>query len=467
MSNNIRRLATTMALGFAALVLYLTYWQIGAADDLATKMPYNAPRMQAAADLVKRGAILDRAGRRLAWSQETAAGSQRVYAEPSLVHVLGYDSFRFGTTNIENAFNSYLSAEKGIDPLTLFRKDFFHEPVAGADVQTTIDADLQRVADQALGNWPGAIVALDPRTGEILALASHPYFDPNRMDQDWDAIANNPGDPLVNRAANGQYVPGSIFKTVTLAAALDDGVVNPQTTFSNKGDYVVDGFHIKYTNPPNRPTFDLRDAYAFSVNAAFADIGLKLGADRLVRAAEAFGFEKDVPLVGIPTSASHVSVTPGFLKGPALASTAFGQGELSVTPLQMALVAAAVANDGVVPTPYVVAAVKDQAGNVLYQDGPRPWQRAMSEQAAHTIRDMLVYSVDQAFAQAARIPGVKVAGKTGTAETGTAAHAWFIGFAPADNPRIAVAVIREEAGQGSSEATPQAREVMEAWLSRH
>ena len=469
MSRNIRRLATIVMLGFAVLVGFLTYWQVIAADELRGKMPFDAARVQAAEERVTRGAILDRNGQRLAWTEATPDGPRRVYAHPGLVHVLGYYSFRYGTWNIEREFDSYLAAAKGLSPLALLRKEFLYEPVQGADVVTTIDVELQKVADEALGDRAGAIVALDPRTGELLALASHPFFDPNRVEEDWEELIDDPHKPLFNRAASGQYVPGSTYKLITLATALEAGVVSPQTTFKNAGEIVVNGFRIKYTNPPNRQTFDLRDAFAFSVNAAFAEIGLKLGAERLVEGATRFGFGEAPPLEGIPTAESRLSSSEGFLRGrPALASTAFGQGELSVSPLTMALAVAAVANGGVVPDPYVVAEVRDAQGNVLLRNEPRPWKVAMSPETARIIDGMMVYSVEAGFAQPARISGVKVAGKTGTAEVGDGAepHAWFIGYAPADDPAIAVAVIRENAGQGSQEATPQARRVIQAWLSR-
>ncbi|MCL5108341.1 MAG: penicillin-binding protein 2 [Chloroflexi bacterium] len=470
MNHNIRRLAALFTVAFLLLIGYLTYWQVVAADELANKMPYNAARQQAQEELVTRGSILDRNGQRLAWTEKTPQGQSRVYADPALVHVLGYHSFRYGETNIEAAFNSYLSGDKGLDPLALLRKEFLHQNVAGADVVTTIDLDLQKVADDALGDWPGAIVALDPHTGEILALASHPYFDPNRIDEIWPRISQAASQPLVNRAAAGQYPPGSTFKTVTLATALDGAVISQDTTFTNKGDLVVDGFHIKYTNPPDRPTFPVRDAYAFSVNAAFADVGLKLGAERLVQGAARFGFGEAPPLPGIPTAVSTVSTTAGFLQSrPALASTAFGQGELQVTPLEMALTLAAVANNGAIEAPYVVSQVRDQNGTVYYQNSARVWKQAMSQSTAAFITQAGVVSVEQGFAQAAQIPGVKVAGKTGTAEVGGTAepHAWFIGFAPVDNPSIVVAVVRENAGQGSGGATPQAAKVLRAWLANH
>jgi peptidoglycan glycosyltransferase len=469
MNQNIRRLSTVFALAFLVLVVCLTYWQVVAADELAAKMPYNASRLRAVEERVVRGEILDRNGQRLAWTEKTTEGPKRLYADNSLVHVLGYHSFRFGVTNIEREFDGYLLAEKGLDPLTMLRKEFFHQPVTGAKVVTTIDLDLQRAAEGILGDWPGAIIALDPRTGELLALVSHPDFDPGRIDELWSEIVNDAGGPLVNRAAAGQYAPGSTFKTVTLAIALDGGVANVDTTFTNKGDLVVDGFHIKYTNPPDRTTFNLRDAYAYSTNAAFAEIGLKMGAERLSQGAGRFGFGEAPPLLGIHTAASSLFVTPGSLnERTALATTAFGQGELSVTPLQMALVAAAVANGGIEAVPYVVSQVREQAGGVLYQNSPRAWKVAMSANTARQIADMMVYSVEKGFAQSAQIPGVRVAGKTGTAEVGVDVqpHAWFIGFAPADKPTIAVAVIRENAGQGSSQATPQGRQVIQAWLSR-
>jgi peptidoglycan glycosyltransferase len=470
MTTNVRRLATIFTLAFIALGAYLTYWQVVVSDDLRGRMPFNAPRVQAAEERIKRGEILDRNGQRLAWTEQTAQGSRRVYAEPSLVHVVGYHSHLFGTSNIENGFNDFLLAEKGLNPFELFRKEFLYEPQAGNNVVTTIDLDLQRVADQAMGDRRGALVALNPKTGEILALVSQPYFDPNRLDELWSRIANDPARPLVNRVAGGQYAPGSTFKEVTLTSALEAGVVTPQTTFTNNGDFVVEGYRIRYTNPPDRRTFDLRDAFGFSVNAAFADIGLKLGAERLVQGAARFGFGEAPPLEGIPTAESHVSTTPRFLESrPALAATAFGQGELSVSPLQMALVAAAAANGGVVPDPYVVAQIVDPAtGAVLQQDGPRGWKTAMSPDTARIVNEMMVYSVSNGLAEAAAIPGVAVAGKTGTAETGgnAEAHAWFIGYAPANDPTIAVAVISENAGQGSREAIPQARQVMQSWLGR-
>lgn len=470
MTSNVRRLATIFAVGFVILGAYLTYWQVVVADDLRGRMPYNAPRVQAAEERVKRGEILDRNGKRLAWTEQGPGGSRRVYTEPSLVHVLGYHSYRYGTSNIEREFNDYLLAAKGVNPLELYRKEFLYEPLAGNNVVTTIDLDLQRVADQAMGDRRGALVALNPRTGEILALVSKPYFNPNNLDQSWSRIAEDPARPLVNRATGGRYVPGSTFKLVTLTAALEAGVVTPQTTFTNRGDFVVDGYHIKYTNPPDRPTFDLRDAFGFSVNAAFAEIGLKLGAERLVQGAARFGFGEPPPLEGIPSAESLVSAKPGFLESrPGLAATAFGQGELSVSPLQMALAAAAAANGGAVPDPFVVSAVIDPAtGAALYQEGQREWKRAMSPQTAAIVNDMMVYSVSHGLAQAAALPGVAVGGKTGTAEPGgnVEPHAWFIGYAPANDPTIAVAVIRENAGQGSREAVPQARQVIQYWLGR-
>ncbi|MHB1131895.1 MAG: peptidoglycan D,D-transpeptidase FtsI family protein [Chloroflexota bacterium] len=469
MNANIRALASLFTVAFLALIAYLTYWQVGMADELGARMPYNAARVNLAAERVERGTILDRNGQRLAWSETTEEGNKRVYAEPSLVHAIGYYSTRYGATNLEQAFGAYLGAEKGLDPLTMLRKEFLHERMAGADVVTTIDLDLQRVAKRALGDARGAVVALDPRTGEILALVSQPSFDPNSLDEDWERISSSAGQPLVNRATDGQYAPGSTFKTVTLATALESGVVNVGTTFTNKGDLNIEGYRVKYTNPPDRTTFNLRDAYAWSVNAAFAEIGLQLGAERLAAGAARFGFGEAPPLAGVPTATSQLFLRPGFLSTrPALASTAFGQGQLSVTPLEMALTISAVGNAGALPTPRLVSQVRDPQGRVILQTEPQVWKQAMNPATAQLIGDMAVHSVDVGFAQTAQIQGVKVAGKTGTAEVGEGAepHAWFTGFAPANNPTIAVAVIRENGGEGSRFAAPIARQVMQAWLSQ-
>ncbi len=467
MNATINRLAKAFVVLFVLLVGTLTYWQVFAADELRQKMPYNAPRLLAAEQRIARGTIFDCNGKPLAWSERVAGEQTRAYADASLAHVVGYASAGFGTSNLENAYNDYLLGSKGRNPFDVLRTNFLYQPSRGSDVVTTLDLDLQRIADEALGEARGALIAIDPRTGAVLAAVSHPNFDPEAVDEQWQKLVADPAKPLVNRAFSGQYVPGSTFKVVTLTAALEAGVADITTKFNADKPLVVDGYTIRYTHPPDLTTFDLKHAFAFSVNAAFAELGARLGADRLLKAAGAFGFGEEPPLDGLPTAASALYRTESFLTGrPALAATSFGQGEILATPLQMLLTATAPANKGAIMAPYLVQQVRTAEGHSLYHATPRIWKNPMNANTASLVTEMMSFSVSDGLAAAAAIPGYQVAGKTGTAEIGegSESHAWFIGFAPAEAPRIAVVAIKEKAGQGSLQAIPPARAVMAAWL---
>jgi peptidoglycan glycosyltransferase len=387
---------------------------------------------------------------------------------------------KYGSTNVEKSFDSYLRGNSGIDSLETFGDQLLHRPVVGNDVVLTIDSSLQKVAEEALGNSKGAIIAMDPRSGEILALASHPYYDPNKLEQDWNSIQNDQGTPLIDRATQGLYVPGSTFKTATIAAAIDAGIVNP----NDKLEYelkagppayhteVFNGFSVYCANHRNAPagklSLTVADAYAASCNVAFAELGVKLGQQRFTDYANRFGVGEQIPL-DIAGNSSQLSTKPNLLRdGAALASTSFGQGELLVSPLQMALITNAIADLGSIMPPHVVKEVRGTHG-VVWKPTLTPWRKPIQPASALAVRDMMVESVDQGWATGAQISGIKVAGKTGTAEAqpGKPAHAWFTAFAPADNPTISVVVIKENAGSGSAEAIPAAKKVLEAALSNN
>jgi peptidoglycan glycosyltransferase len=478
------------------LSLALPYWQVLRGPELLARA--DNPRLVEEERRIVRGRILSRDGVELARSQVDDKGYvKRIYPYPALAPVVGYASARYGTGGIEAAANAALrgqdeapsrltsrnggrdGASEGATLADTLRRQLLHEPTSGDDVVLTIDSRLQKIADEALGQASGAVVVLDPRNGEVLAMASHPYFDPHRLEADWDRLRADPNRPLLNRATQGLYAPGSTFKTVTLAAALDRGL-DPTTVFTytlrppdaqHHGWWHVNEFQILCENhPSNNSPFDLASAYAWSCNVAFAEIGLRLGHDDYVEYARRFGLGSPLPLE-IPVEPSLLFHTPDYFTGAerfyALASTAFGQGELAVTPLQMALIAATVANDGVAMTPHLVSKVRTADGVVLRTTAPSPWRTAVSRQAALTTKAMMVNSVDAGWARVAAIKGVPVGGKTGTAETGDPRqlpHSWFIGFAPADNPRFAIAVIKEFAGYGSEEAAPVGKKVLEAAL---
>jgi len=318
----------------------------------------------------------------------------------------------------------------------------------------------------ALGARNGAVIALDPRSGEVLAMVSVPTYDPGSLATGGDTLFNDPDAPLLNRATQGLYPPGSTFKTITAAAALGGAVVTPETIVECPGEIVIDGFPISCRNVPQGVgTYPFRDAFTFSVNAIFAEVGVKTGWDRLLRMARAFGFERQ-PGFTLETAASQVHAPGSELSKVLLASTAFGQGELLATPLQMALVAAIIANDGELARPRLtLGAYRD--GNLVRQLEPPETSRVIDQSLARTLRALMVSVIDNGQASGVAIPGVKVGGKTGTAEAGDGtSHAWFIAFAPADDPQVAVAVVVESGGQGGVVASPIGGAVIRAVLGR-
>jgi peptidoglycan glycosyltransferase len=456
------RLALFFVVGFLVLSGALVYWQIIRAIDVG-QSPSN-PRTVLAAQQVVRGTIVDRHGALLAQSDPAHPGVRR-YTQDSLSNVIGYDSIRYGRADLEASFNSYLDGNVGVLPGMAALEAFLHLPRRGDNLTLTIDLGLQQLADQALGNRKGVVLVLQPATGAVLALVSKPYFDPNTVDQNWQALSTDADRVLLNRATQAVYPPGSIFKLVTASAALEIGAVTPTTPFTCIGDWVVEGFHISCENPQIPSQLDFQRAMELSANAIFAQVAYHLGAPTLTAYADKFGFGMAPPI--------GLLVTPSRLKDPAtpwsgalLASTGFGQGQLEVTPLQLALVVEAIANHGTIMEPYFVTRATTPNGVVVYQHETQPWRQAIQAGTAATLTNLLVGVVDNGSGDGARIPGVKVAGKTGTAQVGGTQqpHAVFVTFAPADHPTVEVVVLVENGGEGATVAAPIARTMMEAAL---
>jgi peptidoglycan glycosyltransferase len=408
----------------------------------------------------------------------------RVYpGGPVYAHVTGYYSLVYGRTGLERARDRLLSGED--DQLFVRRLSDYvtgREP-QGGNVITTIDPAAQEAAYAALGDNRGAVVALDPRTGAVLAMVSKPSFEPTRLSSFDPAdirsyyaqLAEAPSDPLLNRAINKTYPPGSTFKVVTAAAALSSRDVTPETQIPSP--QVLD---LPQTDAELRnfggaactgETSTLADALRISCNTAFGNLGLQLGPEALREQAEAFGFGYDD--LTVPTTVA-TSVFPEDVDEPQSALSAIGQYEVRATPLQMALVAAGVANDGEVMDPYLVREVQAPDLSRLSVPDPSVLTRAVDDEVAEEITRMMVLVVDEGSGRRAQIPGIEVAGKTGTAQhaPGRPPHAWFIGFAPADDPQVAVAVVVEDGGSAGAAATggglaaPIAREVISAVLRR-
>lgn len=488
MTGRIQHLSLAISLAFLVVAAALGYWQIVRAQDVSER-PTN-PRIIEEERRIPRGRILDRNGEVLAESRPVGQIMERVYNYPPLAHIVGYTSIRHGKTGVEDAFDAYLRGQRGSGAFAEVRRALLRPDEPGADIVLTIDLRLQRMADEALGDNRGAIAIVNVPTGEVLALASHPYFDANTLDEDWEKLANDQSRPFVSRATSGQYVPGSVFKLVTAAAALDLGLQRPDERHRHEADLVVQGFRIRNTNHPQLKELSFAEEFAWSCNVAFALTGLNLGLTnridydvlaptgdvfwtgdsvapsvaKLHDYARRFGIGQRVPF-DLPTAAGRFAASEE-LTPVELANTAFGQGDLQVSPLQMALVAATIPNGGVLPAPYVVAEARDETGAVIFHQPSGTQRRVIREQTAAEMNAMMVLSVDTAYAGPARIPGVHVGGKTGTAEVGggQTPHSWFVGYAPAERPGIAVAVILENKGSGTTFAAPIGGKLMQEAL---
>ena len=480
------RLGLVLALAFGGLMLGAGYWHVLRADDLARDA--NDAGVVAAARSTVRGRILDRDGRVLADSRRDAGGEPyRVYADASLSAPLGYASRLYGSAGLEAAYASELLGMGGDDPMSRALAKFRPRPERGDDLRTSLSLTLQRLAVRLLGADRGAVVALDPRTGEVLAMASTPTYDasgianPATSRAAFAAARDDPGQPLLDRAVQGRYVPGSAFKIVTAIAALSSGAVTPATTFpqqprAESTGLLVSGFRVRDGHHAFTGTELLNFARATEVscNIWYALAGLRTGGAGMEEAARRLGFGAAIPF-DLPTAASQLTngggpLPGGFADDVELANAAYGQGEVLVTPLQMALVAATVANGGVEPRPRLVTAFVSPSGAVRDVSGGT-LGRVLSAEDAATISAAMVGAVEGAdgrkFTSGAQVTGVTVAGKTGTAQLGGTGepHSWFIGFAPADAPTIALAVIVEQGGGGGKRAAPLAGALLQAYFA--
>ena len=482
MNTQIRRLGIVLIVLFSALFVQLNWLQVIDAHDLNNN-PANSRAV--VRDFIQpRGVIQTSDGVVVAQSvkSDDAFKLQRQYPlGPLFAHVTGYFSFTYGSEGVEKQYNDALTghvSRNSFDP-----RDLLIDRDKTANLTLTLNRNLQQIATDSLGQRKGSVVALDPRNGAILAFADYPSYDPNTLashDQDavrqaWTALNADPTKPLLPRTYRERYFPGSSFKVVTSATALNTGTatvtqpVYPTLTelpLPNAGGQTLRNFGGESCGGA------LPQILQVSCNTAFAQLGLDLGAQKLSAGAEAFGFNK-VPPIDLPYAAtSSFPPASAFDRDkPALAKSAIGQQDVAATPLQMALVAAGIANNGVIMTPHVLSEIRDAEGNVIDRYDPKPWLTAVPPDVAHTVRDMMVGVVTGGTGTRAQIPGVTVAGKTGTAQTGlNTTHTWFISFAPAEAPRVAVAVMLENQQEnnettGGAIAAPVAQAVMRAALA--
>jgi peptidoglycan glycosyltransferase len=489
----IRRLGlVSLALVFA-LILGATYWQVWAAPDLADKQD-NAISL-IAQYTIKRGLIYASDGKTvIAANRAVRSGNRtfyfRRYPLGSLfAHAVGYASESRGRTGLERSANGFLTGADTTLATQLKRvaNNLVGSPIDGSSIVTTLDVQAQKVAMQALAGKCGAAVALDPKTGRVLVLASQPSYNPNDVQSHYRRIRRisspgcSPAAPLVDRATAGGFVPGSSFKVVTATAALDTGKFTPSSSFYDPGYCIEYGKQVSNFADLGRPevfgNVSFASALQHSINSVFCNVGKALGPYPILEYAKRYGFYSPAP-IDLPRDEVKPSglYDHNRLFWPASASQvdvgrmAFGQERMLVSPLQMAEVAATVANGGVRMQPYLVDRVIRPNGKVE-TTRPHALDRVMKPETASELTTMMESVVSGGTGTAAQIPGVRVAGKTGTGETsstpGGLNTTWFIAFAPADAPRVAVAVVLEnQTGVGGTTAAPIAREIMQALLSQ-
>ncbi|GAA4429586.1 penicillin-binding transpeptidase domain-containing protein [Georgenia halophila] len=482
MNPPIRRLAVVVVAMFLALMIAATSVQFFQADTLNAH-PRNVRTIYREYGR-DRGPIIV-AGEAVASSVpvDDNYGYQRVYPEGELyAHVTGYFSTAHNRlTGLERAKNDVLNGTSSSLLLERIQTLVTGRQPQGGAVQLTIDPAAQQAAAEGLGDRSGAVVALDPSTGAILGMVSSPSFDPNALashsreeaDEAWEAYTGpDSGEPLVNRAIAGdQYAPGSTFKVITAAAALENGDYSPDTMVPGPTELDLPQTDHIIQNPGQLPCGDgsgevtLLQAFRQSCNTTFGQLSMDLGDDALRAQAQAFGFgeELEIPMEVTPSRFPE-EPTP-----PELAMSGIGQASVRVTPLQMAMVAAAVANDGVQMHPHLVARELTADLEEVSVTQPRALRQSVSSETADALTGMMREVVANGTGTEAQIPGVEVAGKTGTAEISAEVepHSWFLGFADAaegSTPEVAVAVLVENGGDGGATAGPIAREVMEAVL---
>jgi penicillin-binding protein A len=483
MNRQIRRVAVVVLVAFMALLAAPLYWQVVAAPKL-TNDPRNT-RVLIKEYSIERGPIVLADKTPVATSVRSKQRGDplefvRRYPEGERYGmVTGFYSLVFGRTLAEQEFNSFLLGRapeqfgQNVTDLLTARE------TPGGTLVLTLDRATQEAAERELGARKGAVVALDPRTGAVLAMTTFPRYDPNQLSshnpeairRNWDRLIDDPDGPLLNRAAGGLYPPGSTFKVITAAAALENGFsVNqplPSPTVLDVPQTSAD-IHNFGGGSCGSDTLTMPEALEISCNTAFAGLGLKLGDRKLAAEAEKFGFNQPSPYQ-LPAATSSI---PKRQDVPATAQSAIGQRDVRVSPLQMASVAATIANGGRRMAPFVAQQVVSDKGQVVKRFEGEDLGQAIPEQVAGDLRDMMLRVVERGTGSFAQIPDLQVAGKTGTAQhaTGKPPHAWFIGFTSSGDKSIAVAVVVENGGNAGSEATgghvaaPIAKAVMEAYL---
>jgi peptidoglycan glycosyltransferase len=471
-SNSIKKVLIIFLICFIGLISYITYFEIIVGPKIVNS-PYNK-RMWVKRNEVLRGTIYDRNGKPLTKSERINAETQkREYTGGELfAHVLGYVDIKYGITGLERKYDEELMSTDIKDNVKnlLLNKGKTEEKI-GNSLKTTLDFETQKKAYDMLGDNKGAVVALNPKTGEILSMVSKPSFNPNNLQEIWADINKDKNFPLINRASAGLYPPGSTFKAITAISALENipGIKN--RTFEDNGSlYISKDYSLHNFSGEVLGSLSFKDAFTHSSNVVFGSLGLELGNDKLKQTAEKFYFNKEIPADGIPVEASKFPTLKNYEKG-SIAQSAIGQSSDLASPLQMAVVTSTIANSGIMMKPYLVKDVVTSKGQLVKNIQPESLGQITSADTANTMKDFMKSVVQEGTGVNAAIEGIEVGGKTGTADhqyegKDAPPHSWFIGFAPYNDPQVAVAVIVEDGGQGGKAAARIASEVMRTALRK-
>lgn len=478
---NIKILVIFFSLCFFSIIVYLTYFYTNTANKIIGDPSNRRLRIEEAEIL--RGSIVDRDGEKIVYSKRISEEKQkRIYNNPYVfAHVTGYNSYAFGKTGVEKAYNSLLQGKsEGYNILgTIFktlRETLQKDEKRGNDVYLTIDSKLQKAAYNAFGNNKGAAVAINPETGEILAMVSKPSFNPQFISEDnsekfqkYNQDTENV--PLLNRAVQGYYPPGSTFKIITSAAALENIPNIEEQEFNCTGKLKIGNYILTDHNNMSHGRLDIKKAFMVSCNYTFGTIGMEIGSTNLVRTAENFLFNKSIetrdefPVFSIKTGKIRVEDENDK---SLIAQDAIGQHDVSTNPLHMALVASAIANGGTIMKPYIVKRVKDRYGVTVYETEPSVLKKALNDSVAEKIQEYMISTVEKGTGKKVKLKGITVGGKTGSAENaeGKEPHSWFVSFGNSSGKKIAIAVIVENGGIGGGKAADITRQILRAYFNR-
>lgn len=461
LQKNIKNVMIVFLALFIALISYISYYYLFESEEAISSV-YNK-RIQAKNSRVLRGTIYDRDMFPLTSGEKTSEFSQtREYlGGEAFAHVVGYYDVVYGASGIEKKFDKELS---GSNIYSL--EDIFSSKDAdkvGNHVVTTLDSDLQKKAYDLLGDRKGSIVALDPKTGEVLAMVSKPSFDPNAIQEIFPTLSQDENTPFLNRAVSGLYPPGSSFKIITALSALENMPEVRERIFEDNGRiYFNDVESLENNNGVILGNINLRTAFLRSSNVVFGTLALELGNEKLKETAEKFFFNNEIPS---RTLVIDDSIFPTYGKEEVgnIAQSGIGQSGVLASPIEMALVASAIANDGVMMEPNIVKEILDPQGNVVKDFEPKVAATVTTSENAQILKEYMKAVVNEGTGRAASLWGIQVSGKTGTADTDAGdkiPHSWFVGFAGYDNPEIAFAIIVEEGGNDSYNASGMAGELV-------